>query len=136
VLPIIPMIDYYFFVQLPITQKSLPSLFKEIKTWLMQYTRTKTRSHNLKLTSTLLFSHTNYSPGLLSMYIMMCINFRITLHVLQNNECGFPLIFTITVVELAVMHKTAHNKINTYLLLIQFHHLPLSGFKSQLFLCH
>jgi hypothetical protein len=31
---------------------------------------------------------------------MMCINFPITVRLLQNNERGFPLISTITVVEL------------------------------------
>jgi hypothetical protein len=30
---------------------------------------------------------------------MMCINFPITVRLLQNNERGFPLIFIITVVE-------------------------------------
>jgi hypothetical protein len=32
----------------------------------------------------------------------MCINFPITVRALQNNELGFPLIFTIAVVELLV----------------------------------
>jgi hypothetical protein len=36
---------------------------------------------------------------LLSMYIMMRINFSIIVRVLQYNKRGFPLIFTITVVK-------------------------------------
>jgi hypothetical protein len=34
---------------------------------------------------------------------MMCIIFPITVRLLQNNERCFPLIFTITVVELVIM---------------------------------
>jgi hypothetical protein len=50
----------------------------------------------VKLTSTPLLSHINSSDLLW----MMSINFPLTLRALQNNERGFPLIFTITVVEL------------------------------------
>ena len=35
----------------------------------------------------------------------MCIIFPITVRLLQNNERGFPLIFTITVVELGNIFK-------------------------------
>jgi hypothetical protein len=35
----------------------------------------------------------------------MCINFPITVRLLQNNERSFPLIFTITVVELLFKTK-------------------------------
>jgi hypothetical protein len=54
--------------------------------------------HDVKLTSASLFSHIN-SRDLFSLHVMMYTNFPITVRVLQNNERGFPLIFTITVVE-------------------------------------
>jgi hypothetical protein len=51
------------------------------------------------------FSHMD-STDLFSLYIMMCINFPITVRVLQNNERGFPLIFTITVIEFVLVYVT------------------------------
>jgi hypothetical protein len=58
----------------------------------------------VKLTSTFLFSHIN-STYLFSLYIMMmCIIFPTTVRLLQNNECGFPLIFTLTVVEWRIIY--------------------------------
>jgi hypothetical protein len=54
--------------------------------------------HNVKLTSTSLFLQIKFTD-LLSMYIMMCINFPMTVSMLQNNERCFLVIFTITVVE-------------------------------------
>jgi hypothetical protein len=80
-----------------------------MKTCSMQYTRTKT---NLKLTNTSLFSHINCTD-LFSMYIMMCIFFPMTVRVLQNNERGFPLIFTITVVEFMSCVRIFHSWIWT-----------------------
>jgi hypothetical protein len=45
---------------------------------------------------------------LFSLYILMCFNFPITVRLLQNNEHGFPLIFTITVVEYKLNHCNGH----------------------------
>jgi hypothetical protein len=42
------------------------------------------------------------------MLVMTCINFPITVRLLQNNERGFPLIFTITLVEYEICTAVAH----------------------------
>jgi hypothetical protein len=53
--------------------------------------------HDVKLTSTSLFSHINSTDSF--PMCVICFNFPITVSVLQNNDRGFPFIFTITVVE-------------------------------------
>jgi hypothetical protein len=62
----------------------------------------------VKLTSTSLFLHISYTD-LFSLHIMICIIFPITVCLLQNNERGFPLIFTITVVECSITEKFLRN---------------------------
>jgi hypothetical protein len=49
------------------------------------------------------------------MYIKMCINFRITVRVLQNNERGFTLIFAIAVAITVVEFSTTARTIFSYL---------------------
>jgi hypothetical protein len=53
------------------------------------------------------------STDLFSLYIMMCINFPIIVRVLQNNESGTPLIFTITVVEYSISNENQVSITNT-----------------------
>jgi hypothetical protein len=71
--------------------------FKEMETYVeynMQGRKLDPRCEiNKAVTS--LFSYTDYSD-LFLLYVMMCINFRIIVRVMQNNERGLPLIFAIT----------------------------------------
>jgi hypothetical protein len=46
---------------------------------------------------------------------MMYIDFLTTVRVLQNNEHGFSLIFTITVVELFVIHYVIWYNVTSYI---------------------
>jgi hypothetical protein len=81
-----------------VTRKSSLRILKRWKHTFSAIIQRQKLNPDVKLTSTSLFSHIN-STYLFSLYIMMCINFPITVRLLQNNERGFPLIFTITVVE-------------------------------------
>jgi hypothetical protein len=85
----------------------MKSHFKEMKTYVQAIYKDKNYIHDVKLTSTSLFSLIN-STYLSSLYIMMCINFPITMCLLQNNERGFPLIFTITVVECSIFYNITY----------------------------
>jgi hypothetical protein len=61
-----------------------------------------------------IFVFTYQLTNLCSSYIMMCIIFPITVCLLQNNERGFPLIFTITVVELLLKFTSRSIRFHSY----------------------
>jgi hypothetical protein len=61
------------------------------------------------------------STYLFSLYVMMCINFPITVRLLQNNERGFPLIFTITVAENNIIDKACDRGVYWKLSSLEFH---------------
>jgi hypothetical protein len=63
-----------------------------------------------RVTNEINYSHIN-STYLFSLYIMMCINFPINVRLLEDNERGFPLIFTITLIESHTFSITRSNAV-------------------------